>query len=148
MNNHDELRELLPLAAAGGLDGEDAAAVRKHLGQCATCAEEFKRWETVVSHVAKAPVQPEVPAWLAQRTIQRVKHAREATEQKRWNNRVLAGLVAFSWATALASWPVVHYAAGIGLWPWLGLSMVLCWVTAGSAAVILGSHSSIRERKI
>jgi anti-sigma factor RsiW len=147
MNKHDELKELLPLAAAGALDDEDAAAVGRHIADCVVCGEEFKRWQAMVTHLATLP-SPAVPVWLAQKSLQRVRQEREAIEQRRWNDQVLAFLIAFSWVMSLASWPVVNLVARIGLLPWLALSLVLSWITAGSAALILRSHSSFQGRNI
>ena len=153
--NHDELRELLPLAAAGVLSSGDDAALTEHVRSCAACAEELKRCQQLMpqltTQLRNLPAPP-TPAWLAQRTVQRVKQRREAMEERRFNQRVLVFLVLFSWVTAvaasLASWPVAREVAGIGLLPWLGWSMLLSWVTAGSAVVILGSHRRRGRRNI
>jgi len=147
MNHHDEMRDLIPLAAAGVLNEADIAALRLHCEQCSTCGEELKSLEEMAWHLAQLP-NPEAPAWLAQRTLQRVKQTGEEIRERRWNNRVLAFVIGFSWVLSLAGWPVAHIAAGIGLVAWLEFSFVLGWITAGSAAVILGSHSNIRGRNL
>ena len=138
---HDELRELLLLVAAGGLEGEEAATVRRHSAECTACGEEIKRWEELTSQLAQLP-SPAVPAWLVQRTVQRVKQRQEAAAEQRFHYRMLAFLIVFSWATSLAAWSVVHLEVNIGLVSWLVLSMLVSWVTAGSAAVILSWHAS------
>jgi hypothetical protein len=118
MNEHEDLRDL------------------------STDSEELKRWQEMTPDLARLPCPP-VPAWLAQRTSLRVKQAHEEREERRWNNFVLAFLVGFSWVLSVATWPIVQLATGARLLPWLEFSLVFSWITAGSAAVILGLHRAI-----
>ena len=47
--NHQEIKDLLPLYALGGLDDESAAAVERHLPEpCDECAAELRKWYEVV----------------------------------------------------------------------------------------------------
>ena len=120
MNNHDELRDLLPLAAAGVLSEEEAGAVRRHIAQCASCARELESWERIAPDLTRLP-SPTVPPWLAQRTINRIRQSREAAHERRWNNLVFAFLIAFSWALPIASWPIANLVTGeltavVGVW--------------------------------
>lgn len=147
MNQHEEIRELLALDAAGALSEEQSAAVRRHTAECAACAEELHRWERMIPQLSNLP-SAAAPAWLAQRTVNRVKQRREEAREQRFHRAMLGFLVVFSWAMTVAIWPVVHWVAGIGLAPWLAVSIFLTWITAGSAAVVLGSHPSMRGRNI
>jgi anti-sigma factor RsiW len=142
--SHDELRQLLPLAAANALAKGEAVLIRGHAAQCAACAQELRHWEELLPELAMLPA-PAAPAGLAQKTLLRVKQSRQAAEERRWNNRVLALVVAFCWAVSLASWRVAHLATGSGWLAWLIFSTTTSWITAGCAAVILGSH--LRGRK-
>ncbi len=146
MKDHDYLKELLPLGAAGALSEAERAEVARHIAQCPSCAGELEQLKELVPELAKFPV-PAVPVWLPRKTILLVKQRRRAIEDRRWNNRLLAFLVAFSWLTSLASWPIVHLVAGAGLLSWLAFSVVFGWITAGSAALIIRSHHSSQSLK-
>ncbi len=47
--NHQEIKELLPLYALGGLEAESVAAVERHLSEsCDSCSVEFRQWQEIV----------------------------------------------------------------------------------------------------
>ena len=145
MRNHDDVKELLLLAAAGVLGEDEECRVRQHVALCATCSHELEVWRAFLPALAKLPA-PVPSAHLTQRTLLIVKRSRQAAEARRWNNLMLAFLVAFSWAMSAATWPVVHLATGAGLLPWMAFSTLLGWVTVGCAAVIVGLQTSARRR--
>ena len=45
MNDHDRIRELFPLAAAGALDESEERDLSAHLASCADCAAELEGWQ-------------------------------------------------------------------------------------------------------
>jgi len=51
---HDELKELLPLAALERLEPEEIAALREHLGGCAECDAELREFEHALAMFALA----------------------------------------------------------------------------------------------
>lgn len=58
--NHEAYKEMLPLAALGALDGEEARAFGAHLETCAECraeVEEMRDASALLAHAA-APVRP------------------------------------------------------------------------------------------
>jgi len=47
--NHQELKDLLPLYALGGLDDESTTVVERHLAEpCGSCAAELREWQELV----------------------------------------------------------------------------------------------------
>ncbi len=62
--DHDALRELIPLHAAGLLTGADRAAVESHLGTCAECAAEYRAHRPLAAALAQAVPQADPPSAL------------------------------------------------------------------------------------
>ena len=139
MKNHNELRELLPLAAAGALTEHEAAVVGRHIGECAECRERFERWEKIARACAALPRVP-VPGWLAEKTFFRVRQARQSAEDRRWRSLVFTALGAFSWAMSLLTCSMIHFATGIRFLPLLAFVILFSGITAVCAAVILRAH--------
>lgn len=59
---HADLKEMLGLYALGALEGDDAAALATHLGQCDACVAELADLEETSAELARAagPVEPSV----------------------------------------------------------------------------------------
>jgi hypothetical protein len=83
-----------------------------------------------------------------------LKNRTEAIE-RRTNGLMLGALAVFSWVISFAFWIVVRALTG-GTWellgtnivdagPWLLFSSMLTWITAGVAAVTLGSQRQARR---
>jgi anti-sigma factor RsiW len=137
MRSHEEVRRLLPLAAAGALNPDEQTEVDNHLAGCSGCREELARFGALGARVARLPAH-EPPPFLSARTIHRVRRRQQEAADRRWKTRTLTFLVAFTWAATFAAWPVVRMAGGIGFIEWLVYSTIWGWLTAGCAAVILG----------
>ena len=45
MSEHDQIRELLALAAAGALDASEESRLSAHLRSCPDCASELSSWQ-------------------------------------------------------------------------------------------------------
>jgi anti-sigma factor RsiW len=147
MRSHDELRTLLPLAAAGALTPDDQAEVSSHLAGCAECRQEFARLDTLRANLARLP-SAEPPPFLTVRTINLVRRRQEEAADRRWRIRTIAFLVAFTWAATFAAWPVVRVVGGIGLMTWVVYSTIWGWLTAGCAALILGLRTRHTREKL
>lgn len=139
MKNHNELRELLPLAAAGALAEHQALAVRQHVNECAECKEIFERWEQLAGVCAALPPVP-FPDWLTQKTLDRVSQSRQAAEDRRWNCLGFTALAAFSWAMSLLTCSIIRSATGIAFLPLLAFVVLFSGITAVCAALILRAH--------
>jgi anti-sigma-K factor RskA len=73
--NHEELKDLLPLYALGGLDAESAAEVERHIAEpCPECAAELREWHEVagVLPLGVAPAGPD--AAMKERLMAQVRH--------------------------------------------------------------------------
>jgi anti-sigma factor RsiW len=155
-NDHDKIRELLPLAAADGLDAQESEQVMLHARTCAECSAELEQWQLLSRGLRQLPT-PQPSADLVQRACARAE-ARYVEEREHvWNRRVMISLVAFAWALTLATWPLVRLVSG-GLLSlldprlnqsWLGFAgfTSVVWLTGGAAAILLSLHQR-RERRL
>ena len=151
---HEALRAQLTLAAAGVLDERELRAVLEHSAGCESCRCELDIWRSYASGLHQLP-QPAIPASLVRRTQLRVLQDRESALERRNYALLMGALVVFSWATSFAAWLVARSVVdvsfevyGINLvspFPWVLLSSILTWVTAGSAAMLLASHRNTRR---
>jgi len=137
MNGHEEVRKLLPLAAAGALSRSQLSAVEGHAVICTECRRELEVWRLYSLGLHELP-QPVTPAGLMQRTAARLARERDAVAERRRHDLTLGLLVAFSWVIGALSWiPLRAVVGGIGIFTWVMFSSLLTWTTAGVAAVLL-----------
>jgi len=151
---HEALRAQLPLAAAGALEDRELSAVLDHSAGCESCRRELDLWRSYASGLHQLP-QPSIPPGLVRRTQLRVLQDRESALERRNYALLLGALVLFSWATNFAAWFVARSVVDVSLEvyginlvgpvPWVLLSSILTWVTAGSAAMVLASHRHTRR---
>jgi roadblock/LC7 domain-containing protein len=156
MNDHDKIRELLGIAAADALNGDERELVDHHVNECAACAMELSEHRLLAAGLRSLPV-PQPSAELVARTHARVALHMKMQADQRWEQWVMVLLMLFGWLLAVASWLVVRFLSGNYLvWltpgfskPWLGLSgyTMLLWLTGGIAAVALGLRHR-RERRM
>jgi len=155
MSDHDKIRELLPMAAAGALDPEEQQRVDGHVRECAACAAELDDWQLLAGGLRRLPT-PQPSSALIERTRARAEWQLATQAEHRWDQRMLIFLVLFGWTVAVASWPVVRLLSG-GLlgWlepgfgrTWIGLAgyTALLWLTGGIAAAMLALRHR-RERR-
>ncbi len=118
MTEHDEIRGLLSLAAAGALDAAEDQRVSAHLRACPTCAAELASWQAIETGLRRIPT-PQVPADLVARTIARAQMRFSEESDRRSERKVLALVVVFSWifvssqlASCAASGPRMAQSAG------------------------------------
>jgi len=138
---------LLPLAAAGALEGDEAARVEQHLRECATCAAEAAEWRRLVDALGRMPA-PRTPPALVARTLEVVEERLAERAERAWNGAALGFAVAFAWTMAVVSWLLLDLLTGalaarldrpVGpTAAWYAAYVVAGWLTAGAAAALLG----------
>jgi anti-sigma factor RsiW len=156
MNEHERIREQMPLASAGVLDASEERELSQHLASCAECSTEFERWRELGAGLRRLPT-PRAPEALVERTrVSLVAITIERREQ-RSTQRTMMWLVLFAWTTIVATWPVLKLiSSGAAsaldfnfvhtLYVLIGIT-VFGWVAAGAAAVFLGLRHR-QERRL
>jgi hypothetical protein len=72
--NHQEIKDLLPLYALGGLDDEAVAAIERHLAApCHSCAAELREWREVTGLIPLGFMPTEPNAAVKERLMARVR---------------------------------------------------------------------------
>jgi len=147
MTEHESIRDMLALAAAGVLGPEEIRLVEQHASTCEACRRELETWAGYTQGLRKLP-QPQAPEGLLERTRARILQEREAAAEKRRHELRLAALAAFGWMASFTLWFIVRGFTGGTLivvganlgsgWTWLTMSAVLSWATAGAAVLVLG----------
>jgi len=152
MNDHDEIRALLALAAAGALEPEEEDRVAGHIQSCSACASEAASWQSIASHLRRLPTpQPSPGVVQRARAVAEARFAEDA--ESRWQRGMLIFVVTFAWVLTIVSWPLVRLITG-GLldlldprlnqtWITFAGFTTLVWLTGGTAAVLL----SLRQRR-
>jgi len=88
--NHQELKDLLPLYALGGLEAESVAAVEQHLTEaCDSCTAELREWQEVIGLIPLGVTPAEPRAAVKERLMARVQQDLGATvvplpPRRRW----------------------------------------------------------------
>lgn len=155
MSEHDKIRELLALAAAGALEPDQMRKLEAHLAGCAECARELEGWNGLAGRLRRIPT-PRPPVALVERTRARMVAVLAAEAERRWNVSLLMFAVLFAWTLTLAGWPIARLLSnGAASWldlsfrqAWLGYAAYTAvgWVTAGVATVILGVRHRTSRR--
>jgi len=156
MNEHDDIRRLLALAAAGALELGEEERVARHIQSCAACAAELEEWRFLAAGLRRLPT-PQPPLGLVERARARAE-ARFAEEaENRWHRGVMVFVVVLAWALTLISWPLVRLVSRglLGLLDprlnqaWIGFAGIttVVWLAGGTAAVLLSLHQR-RERSL
>jgi len=151
MSEHDKIRELLPLAAAGALTSAEEKQVAEHVRSCVSCANELDAWRPIATELRRLPT-PQPSSWLVQATLARAEAKLAEQDERDWNRHVIIAVVAFAWLLTVASWLVFHFLSerlGNLLGPQFGQTWIsfaafsaLEWIAGGVAAVML----AIRQR--
>jgi anti-sigma factor RsiW len=156
MSEHDEIRALLALAAAGALEPDEEDRVAGHIRSCDACAAEADSWQSVTGQLRRLPT-PQPSAGLVQRAraLAEARFAEEA--ETRWQRGVMIFVVTFAWVLTIVSWPLVRLVTG-GLLDlldprlnqtWISFAgfTTLVWLAGGTAAVLLALRQR-RERRL
>lgn len=151
MSEHDRIRELLALAAAGALTDAEEQRVGEHVRWCSACSKELSAWGPIASELRRLPT-PQPSSWLVQATLARAQAKLTEQAERDWNRRVMIVVVAFAWLLTIASWAVFHVVSGrferlLGpqfshTWISFAAFTALEWLAGGVAAVML----AVRQR--
>lgn len=159
MNQHDEIRDLLALAAAGGLnaDAEAERRVQAHLNQCQACRSEFESWQQLTGALKRMPT-PQAPMGLVERTRRKLQAQAVARADRRRKWVVLSSLTALAWMFSILTWMVFQTLGGrvaqvfdvsstAITMAWIGYTMI-SWLTTGVVAAALGKSHRQEERTV
>ena len=156
MSEHDKMRELLALAAAGALTSAEEKQVAEHVRSCIACSNELDAWQPIASELRRLPT-PQPSSWLVQATLARAEAKLTEQAEHDWNRRVMIVVVAFAWLLTIASWPVFHLLSGrfanliepqfshtqfSNIWISLAAFTAIGWLAGGVAAMML----AVRQR--
>ena len=100
MNRHDQIRDLLALAAAQVLDGAEQARVEAHVRECAECAAELASMRGIAGALGNLPA-PQPSLGLAARTRLRVAAEMAARTKRRQYHLLITLLICFGWIITL-----------------------------------------------
>ena len=156
MNDHEKIRELLALAAAGALEPAEEEQVTKHMRSCEACAAELEEWRLLAGGLRRLPT-PQPRAIIVERARARAEIGFAEEAERRWHRIVMISVVLFAWALTLLSWPLVRLVSGglLGMLDprlnhaWFGFAVFtsVVWLAGGTAAVAL-SLQKRRERRL
>jgi predicted anti-sigma-YlaC factor YlaD len=130
MSDHETVRQLLALSAAGLLDAGEERRVREHARLCAACAAELDEFAALSAGLSALPM-PQPPAYLLACTSALV-----AAEADRRQGAVLAGATAaFACVFVLLIGQTLRILAGD--------SAALVWLLWALVPSVLGAASAI-----
>jgi anti-sigma factor RsiW len=147
MDEHVEIRELLTLAAADGLDDAEHRRVENHLRHCPDCRSELAFWQQLTGDLQALPT-PQAPLGLVERTRNRMTSRSVVFAERRAIRNWLVWLTVFAWVHTLMGWMSFrwlgdHVALMLGV-SFTGLTVVwvlyalAAWLAAALAAALLG----------
>ena len=143
------VEDRLALRAARLLDREEETRVEAHLRECRTCAAADGGWQAVADGLRELDDPRPGPGLLA-RTREAVERRLAERAEQAWNRAALGFLIVFGWTLAGVVWVVLELVLGqvaahldrpLGStgW-WFAGYVVVGWLTAATAAVLLGRH--------
>jgi len=154
MTEHESVRAMLALAAAGSLQPEEQRRVEQHARGCELCRRDLETWAVYTQGLRKLP-QPAAPEGLVQRTQARILEERAAAAGRRGHELFLGALAIFGWLAGWAFWVLARAVTGGSLnvlganlvsgLTWSLVSTVLVWTTAATAALMLGKRREWRR---
>jgi anti-sigma factor RsiW len=130
MSDHESVRQLLALSAAGLLDAGEERLVREHAHQCAACAAELDEFAALSAGLSALPA-PQPPAYLLARTT--VLLAAEA--DRRQGAVFAAGVSIFALVFVLVIGQTLRITAGY--------PAALVWLIWAVITSILGAASAL-----
>ncbi|MBZ5673491.1 MAG: zf-HC2 domain-containing protein [Acidobacteriia bacterium] len=154
MTEHESVRAMLALAAAGALEPKEQRRVDQHARECDLCRKDLETWAAYAQSLRKLP-QPAAPEGMAQRTQALILQHRAETTSRRRNELFLGALAMFGWGAGWAFWTLVRAIVGGNLnvfganllngLTWSLMSMVVAGITAATAASMLGKGKEARR---
>jgi anti-sigma factor RsiW len=153
MSGH--VNDLLALAAAGALEPEEQARVDAHLEECPECAGLAEQWRGLGDGLRDLPV-PTLHPGLVARARAEVERWQAEREERTWNRVALGFLIVFGWTLTGVAWLLLELLMGElavrmdrPLGPtaaWFTAYLVVGWVAAGAATVLLGRRPNEEGR--
>jgi predicted anti-sigma-YlaC factor YlaD len=107
MNEHERVREMLPLAASGDLSPGDMKQGNEHVAKCAACSQVSEDLAALGGALRALPT-PQPPDELVVRVCRLAETKLASQRAQRNSTAFLAPLVAASWVAALVTWPLVR----------------------------------------
>lgn len=158
MQDHTKIRDLLTLAAAGALTGEEQKQIEEHLRQCWECRIEFALWGRLAGALQEIPTSL-APAGLVERTRRTLERQAVIKAERRQQRWLFVWLTVFAWATTLVTWPLFEFFGNrvreFADLSWTHITAVEAWVgymlvvgTTGALAVGLLGKRRIQETTI
>jgi len=154
MTEHESVRTMLALAAGGALSPEEVYRVGQHVRECEICRQDLEMLAVYTQGLRKLP-QPSAPVGLVQRTQARILQERAAAAGRRGHELFLGALAIFGWVAGWAFWILARAITGGSLTvfgtnllsglTWSLVSTVLVWMTAATAALMLGRRREMRR---
>jgi len=154
MSEHESVRAMLPLAAAGVLGPEETRRVEQHSESCELCRRDLETWSAYTQGLRKLP-QPSAPEGLVQRTQARILQQRAHAADRRKSELMLGALAIFGWGSGWALWTLARAITGGSLnvfganlvngLTWSLVSMAVAGITAATAALMLGRGREMRR---
>ena len=154
MTEHESVRAMLALAAAGALGPEEVRRIEQHTQECELCRRDLETWAVYTQGLGKLP-QPSAPQGLVLRTQARILQERAELAARRRHELFLAALVIFGWAAGWAFWVLLRTVTGgsvnvlganlVNGLTWSVVSTVLAWMTAATVALMLGRRREMRR---
>lgn len=149
LESHEQIRELLALAAAGALTPEEEQLVARHRETCDECSAELERWDVLTGGLRRLPT-PQPRATVVERARAQAETRLAQEIEHRWQRAVIIFLALYAWILTLVTWPIFRLITG-GLltrfgpgfnhsWFLFAAFTILVWATGGVAAVLLGRH--------
>ena len=154
MTEHESVRAMLALAASGTLGPEEQRRVDQHARECEQCRRDLETWAAYAQGLRRLP-QPSAPEGLVQRTQARILQERAHAADRGRSEWLLAALAIFGWGSGWAFWTLARAITGGSLnvfganvmngLTWSLASTVLVWMTAATAALMLGRRREMRR---
>jgi anti-sigma factor RsiW len=149
MNQHDDIRDLLTLAAAGALDAAEQRQVEEHLRQCADCRAELDSWQRLTGALEALPT-PQAPLGLVERSRGRLESQAALGAQHRRKQGLFFTLTVCAWMFSVLTWLGFRMISGpvtqiLGVSSitltlgWVAYTLV-SWLMSGLVAAMLGKR--------
>jgi anti-sigma factor RsiW len=157
MPQHDDIRDLLTLAAAGALDAAEQRQVEEHLRQCPGCRAELESWQRLTGALEALPT-PQAPLGLVERTRRQLEAQVSVQAERKRKRTLLLWLTVLGWASTLLTWPLFQLLGGRmagvldlssqGLnQAWIGY-LVVSWMISAIVAGLLGQQRQQEGRTL
>ncbi|MFI4982610.1 MAG: zf-HC2 domain-containing protein [Nevskiales bacterium] len=142
MSDHESVRQLLALSAAGLLDAGEERLVREHARQCAACAAQLDEFASLSAGLSALPA-PQPPTYLLARTTMLL----AAEADRRQGAAFAAAAAIFALVLVLLIGQTLRMVAGdTAALAWL-LWAVITSVFGAASALVLASRRRL-ERSI